>query len=84
MNPWSNSDMEEPRRLMRAPEVAARLGVSAGRVYELARRRLIPVVHIGRQRAFDRDKIDEWINNGGCGLREIGSTETDTLRRPEQ
>ncbi len=83
MNPWSNTDMEEPRRLMRAPEVAARLGVPVGRVYELARRRLIPVVHIGRQRAFDPDRIDEWIDNGGCGLREVGSTETDTLQRPE-
>ena len=76
--------MEKSKRLMRAPEVAAWLGVSTGRVYELARRGLIPVVHIGRQRVFDPNTIDEWIHKGGCGLRNIGNTEHNILARTEQ
>lgn len=54
----------EPR-LLRIPEVAARLDVTAQRAYELARSRSLPTVRIGRQLRVDPDVLQAWIDSGG-------------------
>jgi excisionase family DNA binding protein len=55
-------------RLLLAAEAAALLRLSENRVYELAKRRLIPCVRIGRQIRFPEDKLIAWIEAGGCPL----------------
>ena len=53
-------------RLLTAEEVADILRVSTYRVYELARRQLIPFVRLGeRQLRFEEAKLLEWIQRGG-------------------
>jgi excisionase family DNA binding protein len=59
-------------RLQHAGEVAERLNVTRDRVYELARRRLIPSVRLGRQLRFDGAAIEQWINSGGRPLSAAG------------
>jgi excisionase family DNA binding protein len=53
--------------LLKASEVAKILRVSTARVYELARRGLLPTVILGeRQVRFDQEVLRQWINKGGC------------------
>lgn len=53
-------------KLLTAEEVSQVLRVSAYRVYELARRNLIPVVRIGeRQIRFEEKRLHDWIAQGG-------------------
>lgn len=54
----------EPR-LLRIPEVAARLDVTVQRAYELARTGSLPAVRIGRQLRVDPDVLQAWIDSGG-------------------
>jgi excisionase family DNA binding protein len=55
-------------RLLLAAEAAALLRLSDNRVYELAKRGLIPCVRIGRQIRFPEDKLLAWIEAGGSPL----------------
>jgi excisionase family DNA binding protein len=55
-------------RLLLAAEAAALLRLSENRVYELAKRGLIPCVRIGRQIRFPEDKLLAWIEAGGSPL----------------
>lgn len=49
-----------------ADEVADLLRVDRQRVYELARRKLIPVICIGeRQYRFSKIAIENWLEQGG-------------------
>lgn len=51
-----------PTRLLTADEVASILSVSTARVYELARRKAIPVLKLGeRQVRFDETALRDWI-----------------------
>jgi excisionase family DNA binding protein len=52
-------------RLLSADEVANKLGVSVARVYEMARRDLLPAVRLGRQVRFDQNQLEAWIASGG-------------------
>ena len=53
-------------KLLKAPEVAERLGLPLARVYALARKGQIGgVVRLGRQRRFDPRELDTWIQAGG-------------------
>ena len=53
-------------KLLIAKEVADLLRVSKARVYELARRHLVPTVTLGdRQVRFEEKAIHEWIAAGG-------------------
>lgn len=67
-----NAAIEELRdsgvlpRLAPAREIAEELGVSEWRLYDAARRGLIPVVPIGRTIRFSRAAIAEWIASGGA------------------
>ncbi len=48
------------RRLLTAEEVGQRLGMSAWSVYELAKRRQIPHMRIGRRMRFRQADLDQW------------------------
>ena len=57
-------------RLLTMPEVADLLRVRRARAYELARRGVIPVVHVGRQVRVAEDDLHTWIRQGGQSLNE--------------
>ena len=52
-------------RLVTAHWVAAYLGVSRARVYELCREGLLPNVVLGRSRRFSPREVVAWVENGG-------------------
>ena len=58
----------DSKTLLTVPEVAPILRVSVPRCYEMARTQILPVVRLGRQLRIDREKLQEWINNGGQAL----------------
>lgn len=58
--------------LLTACEVAALLRVSRDRVYTLARRRLLPSVHLGAHIRFEKSQLEQWIAEGGAGLHDAG------------
>ncbi len=55
-------------RLLLASEAAELLRVSPNRVYELAARKMIPHVRIGRQVRFPEEKLLAWLEAGGTPL----------------
>lgn len=57
-------------KLVSADEVAAVLGVTTARVYEMARQGVLPSVRLGRQIRFDPDRIKAWIDSGGQALSD--------------
>jgi excisionase family DNA binding protein len=52
-------------QLLRAREVALMLRVTEARVYELARRKLLPHIKLGRQVRFSENLLREWVEHGG-------------------
>jgi len=56
--------------LLKAKDVAELLSVKPSRVYELARRGLLPCVRLGRNVRFDPEQIRQWVENGGQGLEQ--------------
>ena len=57
-----------PEVLMTINEAAEVLRVTAARAYELARTGQIPTVKIGRQVRVDRERLTDFIRNGGASL----------------
>ena len=55
-------------KLLTAAEVAERLNLRKGRVYELAKLGTLPCVRIRRQVRFDENQLNAWIANGGHPL----------------
>lgn len=55
-------------RLLRVPEAAVVLGVSAARTYELIRVGILPSVRLGRQVRIDLAALEEFVRAGGRGL----------------
>ena len=56
-------------RFLTVKQVASVLQIKPGRAYELIRLGLLPAVHMGRTvRVLDED-LQQWIENGGRGLR---------------
>jgi excisionase family DNA binding protein len=54
------------RQILVADEVAEMLRVDRQRVYELVRRKAIPVIRLGeRQYRFDAEAIRQWMTRGG-------------------
>ena len=51
--------------LLTTEEVATILRVHPNRVYELASRRVLPAVRVGRLLRFHLDTLQEWIKSGG-------------------
>ncbi len=69
--------------LLSADQTGAVLGVSRGRVYELARLGILPHVRLGRQLRVSREALEMFIAEGGCGLsrapREKSAGKNDNL-----
>jgi excisionase family DNA binding protein len=59
------SDVHPCGRLLTVGEVASILRVHPNRVYELAARRALPAVRVGRLLRFHVDTLHEWIRSGG-------------------
>ena len=55
-------------RLLVASEAAGLLRVTENRIYELAKRGMVPCVRIGRQVRFPEEKLLAWIEAGGTPL----------------
>ncbi|MDT4898048.1 MAG: hypothetical protein QOH25_3125 [Acidobacteriota bacterium] len=58
--------------LRTAEEIAPILRVKPERVYEMARLGILPkgvVIKLGRQVRFDEERLCEWIQNGGKGIK---------------
>ena len=53
-------------KLLIASEVAAIMSVTEARVYELARRKMIPHIRLGRQVRFSEKVLLEWVERGGA------------------
>ena len=54
------------KNVLVADEVAALLRVDKQRVYELVRRKMIPVIRVGpRQYRFSMAAIQRWLESGG-------------------
>ena len=60
-------------RVVSAKDVARALVISEARVYEIARKRLLPeacIIRIGRQIRFNLDEVELWARSGGSTLSE--------------
>ncbi len=55
-------------RLLLAKEAADLLRVSENRLYDLAKRGMVPHVHLGRQLRFPEDRLLAWVEAGGSPL----------------
>ncbi|HHU98210.1 MAG TPA: helix-turn-helix domain-containing protein [Petrimonas sp.] len=56
------------QRLMTASQTAKMLNISKHRLYDLAKRGIVPHVRLGRQVRFDTKQIDAWLEHGGTQL----------------
>ena len=54
--------------LLHIAEAARLLDVRVGRVYEMARHGLLPVVRLGRQVRVHPAQLDAWMESGGKAL----------------
>ena len=59
-------DVAQP--LVTAEWLAARLGISKARLYQLARDQIVPAVRVSRSVKFDLEQIRKWIEGGGRAL----------------
>lgn len=59
---------DDSLKLLTVDETAEILHVKKQRVYELARLKLLPTVHLGRQLRIDESRLREWIAQGGSSL----------------
>ncbi len=75
----NEEQLEEVKPLRNADWTARVLGTTKGRVYELARQRIIPSVRLGRQVRFDEDAIRAFIDSGGRGFAEDTGAEVVAL-----
>jgi excisionase family DNA binding protein len=55
-------------RLLTVEETAPLLGVTEARLYDMARRKIISHVRLGRTVKFSAQKTEEWVENGGRSL----------------
>lgn len=68
----NEQDGSKIKPLRRAEEIAPILRVKPERVYEMARLGILPkgvVIKLGRQVRFDEDRLCEWMQNGGKGIK---------------
>lgn len=56
------TDMTENDKWLTVEELAAYLKMSRTKLYAMTQKGEIPASKIGNQWRFDRDKIDEWMN----------------------
>lgn len=58
------------RRYLGIAEMADYIGVSKGTLYAWVCYRKIPFLHIGRLVKFDKQKIDQWVQEKTVEVRE--------------
>ena len=64
-------------QLLTARELSVRLNIPLARLYELTRRKAIPVVRLGqRQLRFDPDALSAWASHGGGKVEHNAVTNT--------
>ena len=51
------------KRTYNAVEVAAMLGISKSKVYDLIRQGVIPSLKLGSRVVIPKSKFDEWVDN---------------------
>ena len=66
-------------KLLLAAEAAAILRVTENRVYELAKRGVLPCVRIGRQVRFPEDRLLAWLEAGGSPPEADGRSSPNPL-----
>jgi excisionase family DNA binding protein len=76
------SEVEGPR-LVGAAELARQLNVSPSRMYDLARRGLLPCVRLGRSVRFDVEAVEDFLTRGGRALPGGWRWESPTSRAPD-
>lgn len=54
--------------LLSPEDAAAMLGIKVDRLYELARRQIVPAVRLGRSVKFDPAALSKFIEKGGMAL----------------
>lgn len=59
-----SNEADRPK-LMKVPEVAEILRISAWQVYQLVERGIIPHVWVGKSLRVDSNQLDTWIAQGG-------------------
>ena len=64
-------DVHSFARLLTVGEVATILRVHPNRVYELASRRALPAVRVGRLLRFHLGTLEQWIDSGGTSTAEV-------------
>jgi excisionase family DNA binding protein len=67
--PHRSQELERTRLLL-AQEAAKLLRVTPNRLYDLAKRGIVPCIHIGRQVRFHEKLLLDWIAHGGCPLQD--------------
>ena len=71
----------DTRLLLRPLEVAAVLGLSRSKVFELLAAQELPSVHIGRSTRVPRSQLEEWIQTQVCWQPQAPSGLLGRLRR---
>ena len=69
-------------RLLVAQEAAGLLRVNTNRLYDLAKRGVVPSVRIGRQVRFEEDSLRVWIASGGSPLLVAGQLSPAATQNP--
>lgn len=77
----TSDDVYAFNRLLTVGEVATILRVHPNRVYELAARRALPAVRVGRLLRFHLDTLQNWIRSGGTQNAEMQCATEHTARR---
>lgn len=71
-------------KLLLAQEVAEILKIPLASVYDLARRKLIPSVRVGRLVRFEEDALRSWIATGGAPMEQRWESTTSHLPNSTQ
>lgn len=64
----SNGFLPGTAPFLTADQIAETFQLSRHRVYDLARKGIIPSVRIGRQLRFSSEDVERWVRAGGSGL----------------
>jgi excisionase family DNA binding protein len=71
-------------KLLLAQEVSEILKIPVASVYDLARRRLIPSVRVGRLVRFEEEILRAWIATGGASLEDPEEATVSGAPNPTQ
>jgi excisionase family DNA binding protein len=55
---------------LKAYEIGSQLGLSTGRIYQMARAGELPCIRVGRLMKFPRQAWEEWLDEQNAAARE--------------